>query len=312
MALNTHWKYMYADLIRDLAGTQSRSILKEFCARDAKAGEAQLFDSVGVEDEADATALASIQDSRKYYETLTAPDVADLARLLTPHKEIERARTQGLPVRFKTGHVFRSEDEVAQNAMDTSVVLRTLMRTIWKREDAAVIAALRAANQLRSSGAPHTFGNVAFPNGQILGAGGTISAYTKDIPTQIKRVFETNYLEDEVIYVLISPLTKQELIDQSGDKIQNKDFVDKSEFFTGGKLPDIQGCIHIVHPAVPDDEALAWSRDGIIYNQASPLVTKMGEDPGQSFNINLMIEEFVSVVRVDDKRVVQIAIDRST
>jgi len=312
MALNTHWKYMYADLVRELAGSPNRSILKEFCARDTKKGEAQLFDAIGVLDAANQTALASIQDSRKYFETLTAPDVADLVKLLTPHKEILRQRTQGVPVRIDTGHVFRSEDEVAEGAISTGNVLNTLMKTIWTREDALVIGALRAATQLRTTGDPHTFGAVSFPGGQILGAGGEVTAYTKDVPTAIKAVFEANYMADEPIYVLISPATKKELIDASGDKIQNRDFVEKSEYFTKGRLPDIQGCIHIVHPACPDDEALAWTKEGIMYNQASPLVTKMGEDPGQRFNINLMVEEFVSCVRLDDKRVVQIAIDRST
>jgi hypothetical protein len=313
MALQTFWQQVYADLIRELAGTQKRSMLKEFCSRDTKKGETQMFDAVG-DPAADATttALASIQSSRDYFDTLTNPDIADVIKMLTPNTGVAKQRTQAYTQEIKQGKVFKNEDEVAENANNNSMIVLKLLSTIFKAEDALIIGALRAANQLRASVNGKTFANVAFPAGQILGAAGEIVAYTKDVPTAIRAIFETNWEMESTIYCLIHPTTKQELIDQSGDKIQNRDFVEKSEYFLKGRLPEIQGVVHIPHPACPVDEFLAWVPEGIMYNESQALVTKLGEDPGGNFEINLLLREYASSCRLDDRLVVQGQITRGT
>jgi len=165
---------------------------------------------------------------------------------------------------------------------------------------------------MRASTDGKTFANVAFPASQILGGAGEITAYTKDVPTAIRAIFETNWEMENTIFCAIHPTTKQELIDQSGDKIQNKDFVEKGEYFMKGRLPEIQGVVHIPHVLVPVDQFIAWTPEALMYNECMSLITKLGEDPSQNFQIYLLLQEFVSCARLDDKLVVQGQITRGS
>lgn len=311
-SLNVYWKYLYSDTIQKLYGTQRQSILKPFVRMESKKGEAAFFNAINRGDAATTTALRSIEDQRANFETITTPDLADYLAMLTPHHEVVRQRTQVLPTRIHTGYTFRNQDEMAENANSQSSIVQERVASLYAQEDALIIAALRASTQSRCTSDSHVVGSVSLPAGQILGGSGEVTAYTKDVPTAIKEIFEANWYLTGPIYCMISPFTKKELIDQSGDKIQNKDFIDSSSFFTGGRLPEIQGIIHVVHPAMPDDEFVAWAKEGIVYNQAAALQVDLDTDPGKQFATVLYAREFAGACRVDDTLVVQGSITRAT
>lgn len=311
-SLNAYWKYLYSDTIQKLYGVQRKSILKPFVRMESKKGEAAFFNAITRGDAATTTALRSIADQRADFEAMTAPDLADYLAMLTPHHEVVRSRTQVLPTRIHTGYTFRNQDEMAENANSQSTIVQERVASLYAQEDALIIAALRAATQNRCTTDSHVVGSVSFPAGQIMGGAGEVTAYTKDVPTEIKSLFETNWYLEGPIYCMISPFTKKELIDQSGDKIQNKDFIDSSSFFTGGRLPEIQGIIHIVHPAMPDDEFVAWAKEGIVYNQASALEVDLDTDAHMQFARVLYAREYAGACRTDDTLVVQGQISRAT
>ena len=59
MALDSHWKPMYAKAVKVLAGTQKKSMLKEFVSHETDAGEAVFFDTIGDADEANEVLLSA-------------------------------------------------------------------------------------------------------------------------------------------------------------------------------------------------------------------------------------------------------------
>ena len=299
MALNTHWKYMYADGVAELAGSQSRSLLKELVRREAKKGEAVAFDAIGPDEEATATALASITDSRADYEA-GAKALSDLQAMMTPHMDVTKDRTWVTPVRVDTGHTFRNEDEVCQGASSQSDTLKALMKRIFKREDALILAALSGATSVRGR---TTGSTVSFPNAQkITEADGK---YDKETIAKIKKLFENNYLNDEPIYCLINPDVKFDLIANDGDKIQSRDFITSVGDFERGTLPDIYGVRHVVVPALASTEFYAFVPSGIVLNQFQALETALNQSIDYRNQWVLYIAEFLGCGRLDDYKVVQ-------
>lgn len=311
MAATDHYKYMYEDAVGLLANSQNRSILKEFTSQKSKAGEAVFFDDIDVDDstDADETAIASLTEQYKEdYDALTSPAVSDLYALLTPHHKVTKQRTMCTPYKLDTGYQFRDKDEMAQNATERSEILQARMRKIFKKEDNLILTALSASTQNRGKTGTSS---VSFPAAQKLGVATTITAFTKDVCAQILEIYEGNYADDQRIFCVISPRTKRELIEQSGDKIHSSDFVSRRHLEMG-TLPDIYGVCMLVHPLVSDSAFYAWQPSAIVYNTFKPREVHVGQNAAMRYLWEIYIAQMHGCCRRDDNRVVQGTITRST
>jgi len=306
-----HWKVMYGDSIKDLAGYKIKSLLKETVTKAAKPGEAVFFDHIEPSDDVTETALASIDTTRADYNEIGSPALADLTNILTPHMKIARQRTICTPKQLIAGHTFRDFDEIAQNHSETSLVNRQLMKKMVAKEDKLIYDAISAATVNRGKDSA-SLSAEAFPAGQSLSDIVAWTGFTKDTIAELREKFETNYAGNERIFCVISPTAKFNLIKNSGDKIHSEDFVN-AKHFESGQLPDIYGVHMIVDPQVTgygtDDAIFAWSEEGICYNQSKGLDVNLAQDPTQQFNWVLQIRQYANAVRVDDKRVVQIDVN---
>lgn len=315
-----HFKVQYKDAVTHLAGFLRKSMLYDIMEKDSKKGEVVFLDSFAPNDEADSTALTSADYYRKDYEDIGSPTLADWTRIQTPHKEVTRARTLLTPLHNETGHTFRSTDEVAINGNENSRVLKELMGTMKKKRDQIILNALFAHNVSRGKDSAAA-ANVAFPTDQEVPVADGI--LDKEVINEVKTKFENNYIDDdEKIYMIISPDQKQNLIDNSGNTIHNRDFVTPEQYFQKGTLPDIYGCHLIVHPLlkvgrgyeVDGDGNGSWSAGRACaftskwgcFNQFDALTTEMDKAPTQRFQMILYLNEMINAARVDDKRVVHI------
>jgi len=315
MGLTTHHKVMYADAVKDLAGFQQQSLLKALVSHEAKKGEVVFLDAVSPDDEADITAMSSLK-SRKTYEAIGSPTLADWVAIQTPHMEINRQRTLCYPYESIWSHWFRKEDEIAELANPQGKTLRQGNKRIVRRQDQLILNAGFAATVSRgkdTSGAA----DVDFPVGQMINV--TDGIFDKEVCSEIRRVFEENYAGDERIVCVISPTAKKELIDNSGDKIHSSDFVTPQGYFENGTLPDVYGVHCMVHPQINeqattqgwDDVFLAFSMDGIVYNQFEPMESPLDQSIAHKNQYIAMMREFIGSARCDDKRVIQGRLDTS-
>lgn len=316
MAIDSKWKYQYSDIVVDLAGNQRRSLLMECCLKDNKKGEAAFFDMDQEDDDATATAMSA--NGGKYRMGATDANsltLAEINAISTPHMDIIKNRTKCDPYLLEFGHTFRNIDEIAENANHNSRVLTKGMRRIAKQDDLRIFDALtkQAENRGKTGGSSETF-----PAGQQFDI--TTGLALSDL-TNIVQLFEDNYADDEPLYAIISPTTKKYLIDNSGGTIHSKDFVDSSNFFQKGQLPEIYGIHLIVHPGVttykdtittglttPSDALVAFQKSSIMYNTFDGIQTRMAEDPNERFQIKLYIDKHIGTCRMDDSRVVQAVI----
>lgn len=307
MALDSHWKVVYGDKIKELAGFQNRSLLKEFVEKDAKRGEIALFDTIAPADEAQFNEMATDTNFRADFETIGSPVLDDWLALQTPHMDVALDKVLCAPYENIWAHWFRNIDEIAQNANTDSIKLKQGMKRIFRRQDQWILDALSRSTELRGKDAGSAT-NVAFPAGQQLNIAS--GDFTKEVCSAILRIFENNYKEDEPIYCVISPEAKETLINQSGSTIHSSDFVDMKGL-EKGKLPNVYGVHLIVHPLVKDysgsypDAFFAWCPSAITYNQFDPLKTDMEEVASQKFNTVLQVREYIGACRIDDLGVVQ-------
>lgn len=307
MALDSHWKVVYGDKIKELAGFQNRSILKELVEKDAKRGEIALFDTIAPADEADFNEMATDTNFRADFETIATPVLDDWLALQTPHMDVALDKVLCAPYENIWAHWFRNVDEIAENANTDSIKLKQGMKRIFRRQDQWILDALSRATEQRGKDAGSAVA-VPFPAGQQLNVAS--GNFTKEVCASILRIFENNYKEDEPIYCVISPSAKETLINQSGSTIHSSDFVDMKGL-QSGNIPNIYGVHIIVHPLVTDysgaydDAFFAWCPSAITYNQFDPLKTDMEEVASQKFNTVLQVREYIGACRIDDLGVIQ-------
>ena len=307
MALDSHWKVAYSETIKELAGFQNRSLLKEFVEKDAKRGESALFDTIAPADEAEFNDMVTDTNYRADFETIGSPVLDDWLAIQTPHMNVEQDKVLCAPYENIWAHSFRKKDEIAENANTNSIKLKQGMKKIFKNQDKWILDALSRATEQRGKDIANAV-PVAFPVTQQLNiASGT---FDKSVCSAILRIFENNYNDTDPIYCVISPEAKESLINQSGDTIHSSDFVDRKGL-ERGELPNIYGVHMIVHPLVKDyagaydDAFFAWTPSAITYNQFDPLSTEMDQMPTQKFNTVLQVCEYIGACRIDDLGVVQ-------
>lgn len=309
MAFNEYWRSMYSDALLDLAGYQNRSLLKEFCSKDSKGGDAVFFDSMNPDDEATVTVASTSDHYRKDFEAIATPDLDDWLAIQTPHTNVERSRTLCVPSEIAAGYVFRDKDAVMQGWGEESDVIRNIKKQIVKQEDTLVLNGLYAATQNRGKDTAN-LSAVAYPSSQVISASGTLN---KEMINDVKTKFENQYVYDEPIFMAITPQMKNDLITNSGDKIHSTDFVDAKGYLENGTLPNVYGVHLVVHPLVSayastfaNGRAMAWCPQAIKYNQSRELRVDMNQSSSQRFQVHLFMNEFAGVCRRDDLRTVQL------
>lgn len=313
MAVTDHQKVMYGDTVKQLVGSQDRSLLKELVGFESKQGELVFLDAVGPDADAVTTAIGSTHTRARFEDTDQA--LSDWLDLQTPHMAIDKQRTAASPNCIDWGHHFDKETEILEVGDPKSRTMRQAFRRIWKSEDTMVIEGLKADQVNRGKDSENLSGQ-DFPSGQKLvvdtGAGADGSEdFTKiDLPlfSRVTELYETQYAGDMPVFLVIHPEHKRRLIDNAGGTLHSSDFVDKRGYFERGELPDIYGVHVLVHPLVTTGKMYAFSPDGITWNQFDPLEEHLGDAPLQRFHAIAYLEEYADCKRVDDNLIVQVTV----
>ena len=307
--LSAHYKAMYSDSVRELAGSPDRSLLKDFVSKESKKGSAVFIDSIGPDvpdGDAVVTALANIKN-RATYEREVEKTLAKRDAISTPHMEANKQRTLLTPKRNHWGHSFDRIEDLCEVTNPQARTIRQGMKRIWVKQDGVILDALSAATVLRGQDESGVSA-VTFPAGQVLDDiacyGATPVYFSLDTCTAIKKLFEDQYYSGKIVCV-VSPKVKKEFIDHSRNQVHSMDFVDGPSYFREGKLPDINGIHFIPHPLCGDEEFYAWGPDGVCYNQFDPFEENLGIAPTECFSAIAYMREFIDAKRIDDLLVVQ-------
>lgn len=310
MALQTHYKDMFTDSVRFLAGSPKRSLLKTFASKRDVKGQVAYLDSVsplsGMDTRAgnDWTDLKDKPTQKAYYDAGTET-FEEYKKTLVPHQEINRQRTLVTPKLIERSHWFDEDEDIFELTDPQGKTINALMRDIFYSEDKLILDALRAASVQRGGRlGTSDVSAVDFPASQQLTVENDNLYLDLEGISKIRELWDDKYMSDSKIYAVISP-TQKRLMINNNEKIHDYDFVSRRGWFEKGELPDIYGVHFIVHPQVIDTEFLAWSDGGITWANFRGLRSWVKSSPAHRDQDIFYISEKADCVREDDNLVVQ-------
>ena len=313
----------FKDAVKELAGGPTRSYLKEMVGFEKCEGASALIKgayqanlSAGAD-----TALASITN-RYTYDQLASNDASVLAsHVLTRNDTGTFQRSQVLPIETAIG----SWQEMAEKdflAMGDphSKEMRNFMQGYFTKQDLKIINALfastvtRVTNEVTQPATATTTSNISMPVTQVLN---DVSLATVDIKlfSDIYRRFLSQYVSGQKVYVGMGPSLWKALVDNSGDKLMNQDYIRDAGRFESGQLPEVFGCVPVVHPlfenttlntniSTGDGEVGligAWTEDGLTWAEFGGMKSMMEvESPAFKGMSIALIKEFTNAVRNHD------------
>lgn len=320
-----HHIKQFKESVQELAGGPKRSYLKEMIGFESCEGEVAYIDGVKPATEAGADNALSAVTGRYSYDQRSSPTQAQLVSdILTRNDTVEGQRTHVAPREIVVGKWFHpTEKNFLEYTDPTSRKMKALMSGYWKKEDLRIINALFSATQNRGKDDGTNVTAESMPASQIL-ADTSYDALDHKIFSAIKAKFLTQYLSGENIYAGFGPNAWKALVDNSGDRLTNQDYVDSAKYFMDGDLPTCYGVVPVVHPLFEDTTALtslgvlgageagllgAWTEDGLVWAEFMAQ-TELMDGPMAAFKGQwaTQVQEFANACRADDLQVVQGAI----
>jgi hypothetical protein len=305
------FRQRFSDTIRDLAGSPERSYFPETVEQDSLTGSVVYLDSVGPKDPANVNDLTATNTMRGFEASSKA--FADYNSVMTPFMDTTYQRTLSTPQLIEWGHTFSEWEDLLDIIDPTNRITWAGMRSIFKARDQLFLNALSASSVSRVNGSASnevTPVSVNFPASQKINSAQQDKFLIQDI-SHAQRIFEDNYVNDEQVMALISPQTKQSLIDNN-DRIMDYNFVSRSRrWFEEGELPDIYGVVFLVSPLVANDKAYFYTRSGLIWNTSRGLTSSLDRVPQIRNGTQAYMRESVDCKRIDDLKVVEMTIQSS-
>lgn len=320
-----HHIKQFHEMVQELAGGPKRAYLPETFGFQACAGEADFIDGMHPANDAGADNAMSAVTSRYTYDQRESPTQAQLvADVLTRNDNVQGQRTQILPRQFEIGKWFASSERNFLEYTDpASRKIRALWAGYWRKQDLRCMHALFDATMNRvadDASDSTTVTTEQIPDSQIM-TDVSLATIDHKIFSTIKSKMLTQYVTGEHIFAGFGPDTWKALVDNSGDKLLNQDYVDSAKYFESGDLPTVYGVVPLVHPLFDDTATLTsaglisgeelgliagWTEDGCCWGEfmaeKSLMEGPSGYFKGQS---SIHVEKFANAVRSDDLQVVQ-------
>ena len=322
-----HFKQFH-EMVQELAGGPKRPYLKETFGYENCAGEADFIDGMHPSNDAGADVAMSAVTNRYSYGQIGSPTAAQLAeQVLTRNDNVKGQRTQILPRQIEIGKWFSaSEKNFLEYTDPSSRKIRALWAGYWRKMDLRCMHALfdatmnRVADDATDS---TTVTTESMPASQVMDDI-TLANIDHKVFSDIKARFLTQYLTGEHIFAGFGPNTWKALVDNSGDRLLNQDYVDSASYFHSGNLPTVYGVVPVVHPLFDDATTLTaeglitgteiglisgWTEDGACWGQFMEETSNM-EGPSGFFKGQsaIHVEQFANAVRSDDLQVTQGAV----
>lgn len=321
----THHMKQFKEAVQELAGGPQRCYLKETIGYESCTGEVAYIDGIKpATDAGTVTTLANLK-GRYAYDQLTTPTQAQLVdHLLTQNDTVEVQRTHLAPVEIKIGKWFvPSEKNFLEYTDPTSRKMKALMSGYYYKEEQRIINAIFAATQNRGQDDGTNLSAVAMPASQVLDDM-TYADIDIKIFSEISKRFQLQYVSGEKIFYGMGPTEWQNLVDNSGEKLLNQDYVRDARHFETGDLPDVFGVVPVVHPIFEDTTTLtalgllgagetalhaAWTEGGITWGEFDGR-SELMEGPSAAFDGQCIarVAEYANACRNDDLRVLNGAV----
>lgn len=203
---------------------------------------------------------------------------------------------------WEDGDMVDDQDKIRMLVDPNSEYVQAMVQGLNRAKDDVFIAA--ALGNARA-----TSGNVALTAGQKIANGGT--GMTKAKLIQTKALFRANEADEFAGEDLYINYSDGELTDILSDTtLTSADFIQLRMLQEGKVGTQWLGYTWIPSQRTPVSGGIrscfAWAKSGMVMGFGADIMTRVGEDPGKSFNVRIYAKMSVGAVRVEEEKVVQI------
>lgn len=324
----THYAQQFNSAVIALAGGPDRSFLKEAIGfKSGVKGETDWLDAISPTGTAGAVTKVTSLTNRETYDKLASESQTAenfIAHNFTRNDSVNKFRTPIEPYEIDVSKWFAPQPAKFLELTDpTNRTLKALMSDFWYKIDQRIALALLKSSVTRKSTDNSTLHAITMPTGQILP---DVTYKTADFKqfAAIKKRFQKAYVAGQPIIWGMGPDYWEALINNSGDKLLNKDYVSSAAPFDSGELPKVFGITPLVHPIFEDTATLsalgllaegevaltaAWTQNGVIWDEWEGVMTDMsGPNPFMKRQSVALIHTDAEAERIDDRLVVQGAV----
>lgn len=241
------------------------------------------------------------------FERLGASDALEKTgrRVDTAYIDDDWTRRTAVPRTFNHTMTLEHEDKV-QMLVDPQSNYATNQAMAMRRSVDDIIIEALGSDALDGTGTP-----VALPASQIVGDGTAPISF--DIVTEVQeRFMENEVMPDEEKCIVVSPKQVRKLMQlteqTSGDYVMKESL---QRLSSTGIVPMWMGFTWIVSnrllaPAADELDCFAFTRRGIGLAVNQDTFTRIGEDPGKQYMIQVFSQWTMGAVRVEDEHVVKL------
>ena len=203
---------------------------------------------------------------------------------------------------WEDGDMIDDQDKIRMLVDPKSDYVQALVQGMNRAKDDVIIAA--ALGSARATGT-----SVALTAGQKIANGGV--GLTKAKIIQTKQLFRQNEADEYTGEELYFAYGSKQLNDILSDTtLTNQDFVLLRLLQEGNINQKWAGFTWIPSERLPLAAGIrscfAWAKSGLTYGQGENVMTRVGEDPGKSFNTRVYAKMSIGAVRTEEEKVVQV------
>lgn len=203
---------------------------------------------------------------------------------------------------WEDGDMLDDQDKIRMLVDPKSDYVAAMVKALNRAKDDVIIAA--ALGNARA-----TTGNVVLSAGQKIANGGT--GLTKAKIIQARSLFRRNEADDVAGEELFFAYTDGELQDVLADStLTSADFMAVQALQNGNINTKWCGFTWVPTQRLPVaggiTSCVAWAKSGVTLGTGADIVSKVGEDPGKSFNVRIYAKMSIGAVRTEEEKVVQV------
>ncbi|WP_433886946.1 phage capsid protein [Pseudomonas vranovensis] len=202
------------------------------------------------------------------------------------------------------GDMVDDQDKIRMLVDPTSDYVKAMVAALNRAKDDVIIAAMGGSSRA-------TAGGILLPNSQKIVVGGT--GLTKAKIIQARKMFRKNEADNhngEELFITYSAQAAADIL--ADPTLTSADYLAGKFLQEGDVEGKWMGFNWIPSERTPYDGATrrlyAWTKSGVILGKGADITTKMGEDPGKGFNVRIYAKQSIGAVRVEEEKVVEIAV----
>jgi hypothetical protein len=202
------------------------------------------------------------------------------------------------------GDMIDDQDKIRMLVDPTSDYVKAMVSSLNRAKDDVVIASMGGNSRA-------TTGNIILPATQKIAVGGT--GLTKAKIIQARKLFRRNEADNHNGEELFISYTAAAAADILADAtLTSQDYLAGKFLQDGDVEGKWMGFTWIPSERTPYDGATrrlyAWAKSGVTLGKGADITTKVGEDPGKGFNVRIYAKMSIGAVRVEEEKVVEIAV----